>query len=113
MNLRFFILLLTVCIMGVTPLQAQKAVLKSFTAAKFVQPAKILSESEFHLLSSNLYAIDQTRKALIKNPGWAFTPEFSASRNHLKNLGLPLPQVPAALATTAERTRFYNKQYKP
>lgn len=106
MNLRFFILLLTVCIMGVTPLQAQKAVLKSFTAAKFVQPAKILSESEFHLLSSNLYAIDQTRKALIKNPGWAFTPEFNASRNHLKNLGLPLPQVPAANATSVERTRF-------
>lgn len=106
MNLRFFTLLLAVCFVGVTPLQAQKGILKSFTAAKIVHPTKILSESEFHLLSSNLYAIDQTRKALIKNPNWAFTPEFNASRGHLKALGLPLPQVPAAHATTAERTRF-------
>ena len=113
MNLRFFILLLTVCIMGVTPLQAQKAVLKSFTAAKFVQPAKILSESEFHLLSSNLYAIDQTRKALIKNPGWAFTPEFNASRNHLKNLGPLCRKFPPLSPLPQSGPAFYNKQYKP
>ena len=52
MNLRFFTLLLAVCFVGVSPLQAQKGVLKSFTAAKIVHPARILSESEFHLLSS-------------------------------------------------------------
>ncbi len=78
----------------------------SLTANKSLGTATALSPAQLHMLDSQFSALEETRRALLQNPGWAVSANFAQTAQYLKDLGLPLPPQPAPTSSSEEKTRY-------
>ena len=63
----------------------------SCTAPKCLGKTGVLSASQRHMLQSNFIALEETRRAIKQNPGWAVSAQFEKTAQRLSQLGLDLP----------------------
>ena len=84
----------------------------SFTAPRMVLENGALSSAQKHLLESQLTALEETRRALVQNPGWAVSKDFNLTAKRLARLELPVPPKPKADAPTAEKERYLKRLNK-
>ena len=78
----------------------------SCTAPKCLGKTGVLSASQRHMLQSNFIALEETRRAIKQNPGWAVSAQFEKTAQRLSQLGLNLPAKPQADASTAEKENY-------
>ena len=76
----------------------------SFTAPKNI--GGVLSAGQLRSLQYRFHALEETRRALYQNPGWAQSPQFSEVNRSLRQMGLPLPKQPGAAASRQEKETF-------
>ena len=81
----------------------------SFTAPKNFAALETLSKAQIQTLNNRFYAIEETRRALYQNPGWAVSAEFTPTARYLTALGMPLPKQPARNASLKEK-ELYRQQ---
>ena len=81
----------------------------SFTAPKSFAGLSVLSSRQLQTLRNRFDAIEEVRRALYQDPGWVVSKNFAATANYLKELGMPLPQRPAADAPLKDK-ELYRQQ---
>lgn len=106
-----------VCLLGLTAAAAAQVPAKNLptlikaasTAPKTILKGGMLSAAQRHALESQFQSVEETRRALARNPGWAVSAHFIKPAQQLRQLGLALPPAPSVNASTVEK-EAYRKQ---
>ena len=102
------------CVLASTPVWAQgtpkklsNAIKSSAIASKVLKgkPAAISAE-QLKLLEKAFLSLEELRRAVVANPSWALSSDFSYISEDSENLGLILPQRPAQSASVAQQNRY-------
>lgn len=102
------------CLLGIAsvamaqvPANKLPALLKAAsTAPKTIVKGGVLSAAQLHALESQFQSVEEARRALARNPGWAVSAQFIQPANELRQLGLALPPAPDVNAATVEKEVF-------
>ncbi len=109
-NIRLFLLGACLLSAGNAFAQNQAKTLSQLLKVSFTAPKNIaanhLSTEQIRMLQSNYTALEETRRALYQNPGWAVSAAFKPVNENLRVLGMPLPAHISEEATRAEKERY-------
>lgn len=108
-NIRLCVLSACLLTAGSAFAQNQAKSLSQLLKSSFTAPKNIagqLSVIQTRRLQSNYTALEETRRALYQNPGWAVSAAFKPVSESLRVLGMPLPEHIAATASPAEKEKY-------